>query len=102
MDSFQRITIAALIALGVGLPAPVHAHQKFPVKPIRLVVAFTPGGTTDILARLVTQGMSETFGQPVVIENRPGAGGTLAAAIVSKAAPDGYTLLATSAALLIT
>ena len=78
------------------------AQQKFPTKPIRLVVAFTPGGTTDILARFVTPGMSETFGQPIVIENRPGAGGTLAAAIVSKAAPDGYTLLATSAALLIT
>lgn len=104
MDSFQRITIAALVAIGIGASAPVLAQkqQKFPVKPIRLVTAFTPGGTTDILARLVTPGMSETFGQPVVIENRPGAGGTLAATIVAKAAPDGYTVLATSAALLIT
>jgi tripartite-type tricarboxylate transporter receptor subunit TctC len=77
------------------------AQTKFPVKPIRLITAFTPGGTTDILARYVTPGMSEAWGQPIVIEARPGAGGTLAAAIVAKAAPDGYTLLATSAAIVI-
>jgi tripartite-type tricarboxylate transporter receptor subunit TctC len=86
----------AVAASGAAL-----AQQKFPVKPIRLVVAFTPGGTTDILARMVGPGMTETFGQPLVIENRPGAGGILAATIVAKAPPDGYTVLATSAAVLI-
>ena len=104
MDSLQRITIAALIAIGSAVAAlgvSQAAEQKYPVKPIRLVVAFTPAGTTDILARVITPLMSETWGQPVVIENRPGAGGTLAAMIVAKAAPDGYTLLATSAALAI-
>ena len=80
-------------------PGTLQAQQKFPVKPIRLVVAFTPGGTTDILARMVAPGMGETFGHPLVIENRPGAGGILAATIVAKAPPDGYTLLATSASL---
>jgi tripartite-type tricarboxylate transporter receptor subunit TctC len=103
MDILQRMAIA-LIAIGSALVVPgvlQAAQQKFPVKPIRLVVAFTPAGTTDILARFVAPGMSETWGQPIVIENRPGAGGALAAAIVSKAAPDGYTLLATSAAFVI-
>ncbi len=103
MNRSPRFTIAAatVIASALLAPAALHAQQKFPTKPIRLVVAFTPGGTTDILARMVTQGMSETFGQPIVIENRPGAGGVLAASIVAKAPPDGYTILATSAALLI-
>ena len=103
MESLQRTTIATIVAIGYAVAAPgvLHAQQKFPNKPIRLVVAFTPGGTTDILARMVTQGMSETFGQPIVIENRPGAGGVLAATIVAKAPPDGYTLLATSAAVAI-
>ncbi|HKA45222.1 MAG TPA: tripartite tricarboxylate transporter substrate-binding protein [Burkholderiales bacterium] len=103
MDSLQRITIATFISIGLAGAAPgaLQAQQKFPVKPIRLVVAFTPGGTTDILARMVAPGMGETWGQPVVIENRAGAGGTLAAAIVAKAPADGYTLLATSAAFAI-
>ena len=103
MANSSRSRMAAVLAIAGALAAPgaLHAQQKFPAKPIRLVVAFTPGGTTDILARLVGPGMSETFGQPLVIENRPGAGGVLAAAIVAKAPADGYTVLATSAALLI-
>lgn len=91
-----------LVAAGlIALPPLACAQQKFPVKPIRLVVAFTAGGTTDILARLVAPGMNEAWGHPLVIEPRPGAGGSVAAAIVSKATPDGYTLLATSAAIII-
>jgi tripartite-type tricarboxylate transporter receptor subunit TctC len=103
MHSLPRIAIATLISIGMAgaVPGTSQAQQKFPSKPIRMVVAFTPGGTTDILARMVGPGMTETFGQPLVIENRPGAGGILAATIVAKAPPDGYTVLATSAAVLI-
>ena len=66
--------------------------QPWPAKPIRLMVPFPPGGSTDIVARIVAQKLSERLGQSIVIENRGGAGGTLGTAVVAKAAPDGYTL----------
>ena len=67
--------------------------QSFPSKPIRVVVPFPAGGTTDIVARLIGQRMSETLGQPVLVENKGGAGGTIGAADIAKSAPDGYSLL---------
>lgn len=86
--------IAGFAILFVSI-APVMG-QDYPVKPIRLVVGFTPGGGADAAARLVAQKLHETWEQPVVVDNRPGAGGNLATEIVAKSNADGYTLLMTS------
>src|SRR5437588_4337189 len=72
--------------------------QPYPSRPIRMVVAFSPGGPVDVVARLIAPKMSEALGQPIVIENKTGAGGNLAASQVAKVPADGYTLLATSSA----
>jgi tripartite-type tricarboxylate transporter receptor subunit TctC len=86
-------TLAAAIALGAGtLAASAHAADNFPSHPIRVIVPFAAGGSTDIIARLVTQRMSQELGQPMVVENKGGAGGAIGAAEAAKAAPDGYTL----------
>lgn len=83
----------AAFGLAATLAAP-HAHgQTWPQKPIRLVVPFGPAGGTDVLGRLLAQKMSEGLGQPVVVENKGGAGGSVGTAEVAKAAPDGYTIL---------
>ena len=76
--------------------------QTFPSKPIRFIVPFSPGGGTDTLTRIIAQKMSESWGQPVVIENRTGAGGTIGTGLVAKATPDGHTLLMSSSAFAIT
>ena len=91
------VRILAVLALGL-LPASTAYAQGYPNKPVRIVVPFTAGSATDILARTIGQKLSELWGQPVVIDNRPGAGGTIGAAIVAKSPGDGYTLLVHSAA----
>ncbi len=86
----------SMVLCGLALPVvavPAAFAQTYPEKPIHIIVAFTPGSATDVVARAVAQAMSQSMGQPIVIDNRPGAGGTIAATLVAKAPPDGYTLL---------
>ena len=89
-------------AVAIGCPASVAQAAPYPAKPIRVVVPLAPAGTTDIVARIVAQKLTEGLGQPVIIDNRPGAGTTLGSGLVARAAPDGYTLLLTSVSLATT
>jgi tripartite-type tricarboxylate transporter receptor subunit TctC len=89
----------AVFAIGAVLAGPASA-QSYPNKPIKLIAPFAPGGVADVLARLVGDKLSKSMGATVVVENRPGAGGNIGADFVAKSAPDGYTLLMTSAGIL--
>jgi len=99
MCALQSATLATLIATGIAVTAaPGAAAQNFPTKPVRMIVPFTAGSATDLLARRIAPKMSDNWGQQVVVDNRGGGGGTLGAGIVAKATPDGYTLLVHSIA----
>src|SRR5690242_10672129 len=89
--SILRLAAAILSALLAAAPA--ARAQDFPAKPVTIIVPYTPGGSTEILARLVGQKLEERLGKPVIVENRPGAGTVIGSTQVAKAAPDGYTLL---------
>ena len=97
MSAVARI---ACCALGAGLCGAALA-QGYPGRPIRILVGFTPGGTTDVIARIVAQKMAESLGASVVIDNRPGAGANIAAELAAKSPPDGYTALAVNPGLAI-
>ena len=103
----RTLTILASLLLLCTVPVllcavPVARAADYPTRPITLVVAFTPGGASDVLARILARKLEQVLGQPFVIDNRPGAGGNVAAEAVAHGAPDGYTLLAGNNAILAT
>jgi len=91
--SVPRRHVLTLAATGIIVPGPLFAQERWPARPVRVVVPFAPGGTTDILARALAPELSRAFGQQFIVDNKPGAGGNVGAGEVAKAAPDGYTLL---------
>jgi tripartite-type tricarboxylate transporter receptor subunit TctC len=93
----RRLSTSLLAAVAFTLAATSAQAQAWPTKPITVVVPFTPGSATDVLARLFGERLSERLGQPVVVENRTGAGGTIGTGAVARANPDGYTLVVVSA-----
>ena len=97
---FPRRRFLRLAACAAAVPAASHIawSQAYPVRPVRIVVGLSPGGSVDIVARLIGQWLSERMGQPFIVENRPGAAGDIATEAVARAPPDGYTLLIVLAA----
>ena len=96
----RRSVVAIALSAGLVLFGAASA-QQYPTKPIRLMVPFAPGGANDVVARIVAIRLGEALGQPVVVDNRGGAGGTIGADIVAKAPPDGHTLLIASMGLAV-
>jgi tripartite-type tricarboxylate transporter receptor subunit TctC len=93
----MKLVLAAVLACA----AFAAGAQQFPSKPIRMIVPFTPGSATDTMARPVADKLQTAFGQPVIVENRPGAGGTIGIAALAKSPADGYTLAVVSTGLVV-
>src|SRR2546423_10355772 len=97
----RRGILALLIGLAALCVSP-PARADYPTRPVTLIVAFTPGGPSDLLSRILGKKLEQLLGQPFVIENRPGAGGNIAAEVAAHATPDGYTLLMGNNSILAT
>ena len=100
----SRSSRAAMPACAIALGAlfnPAAAQDAYPAKPVRMIAPFPPGGSTDVLCRLIAQKLTTSFGRQVIVDNRPGAGGGIGHEVAAKAAPDGYTLLLTAKAALV-
>jgi tripartite-type tricarboxylate transporter receptor subunit TctC len=95
MNRFTRRLALEFLAAATLL-APLSALAQYPTQPIKMVVGFTAGGTTDVIGRLISNELQEAFGKPVIVDNRPGASGTIGTGVVAKSRPDGYTLVMVS------
>jgi len=91
-EKMKKLSVVLLMFIVAGMVTAVIAQDKYPTRPVRIIVGFPPGGVTDVLARLMAPEMQKEFGQPFVVENRPGASGMVGANEVAKAKPDGHTL----------
>ena len=91
------LTLMATILIGI----PTSYAQSYPNRPIKLIAPFPPGGTSDVLGRLIAQKLSESLGQPVIVENRPGASGNIGHEMAAKALPDGYTILLSNSSTVV-
>ena len=92
MRILNEISFAAAVTVCITAVSSTCVAQAYPTKPIRILVAFSPGAQTDIIARIMAPKMNESWGQPVIVENRPGGAGAVAGSILVNAAPDGHTL----------
>lgn len=99
-QTFRRF-VKACVALAAAMLLPAFAQNSFPSNPLRIIVPFAPGGSNDSVARILAPKLSNVLGQPVIVENKAGAGGALGAAVVARAAPDGYTILLHSVSVTI-
>ena len=97
----RHVPLAALVCIALAAPLPGVAAEAYPSKPVRMIVAVPPGGPADILARLVGPKLTESLGQTVVIDNRPGANGNIAYEMAARAIPDGYTFVLAAAGVVI-
>src|SRR5687767_15170824 len=88
-----RYVLAALLLSIVGAGVHANAQSQYPSRPVRIVVPFPPGGSTDALARIIGMDLAQRFGKPVIVDNRAGAGGNIGTAVVANATADGHTLL---------
>ncbi len=102
MTGHARKNIRLLTTAALCLGASAIAAQSYPVKPVRMIAPYPPGGTSDVMARIVAQKLADAFGRQVIVDNRPGAAANIGHELAAKAAPDGYTLLLTSGAAMVT
>src|SRR5687767_5816208 len=95
--TFPMGILRAVVIAACALAPALSVAQSYPTKPVRMIVGFPPGGSTDIMARLISPGLSEAFKQQFIIDNRPGANSNIGAELAARAPADGYTLLVVSA-----
>jgi tripartite-type tricarboxylate transporter receptor subunit TctC len=97
----MKFFIRFVLGLFLAVTTSMLWAQSWPTKPVRMIIAFPPGGPTDLVSRVLAQKLSEQLGQQVIVDNKPGAGGNIAAELAAKAAPDGYTIFYNTSAIVI-